>query len=72
MTVWMRRLGAKPPHPGDRWRMHLYRVEARPSPAELAWSPTLEADFHRPNRFGELVFTDRVATPDPPRQERLP
>ena len=61
-----------PPRPGDRWRMNLYRVEARPSPAELAWSPTLEADFHRPNRFGELVFTDRVATPDPPRQERLP
>lgn len=53
-----------PPRPGDRWRMNLYRVDARPKPAEVAWSPTLEADFHRPNAFGELVFTDRVATPD--------
>lgn len=57
-----------PPRPGDRWRMNMYRVEARPTPAEMAWSPTLEADFHRPNAFGELIFTDRVATPDPTRR----
>lgn len=49
-----------PPKSGDRWRMNLFRVERRPKVAELAWSPTLEDDFHVLPRFGELVFTDRV------------
>lgn len=49
-----------PPLPGDRWRANLYRVERRPAPASLAWSPTLVGDFHRLDRFGELVFVDRV------------
>ncbi|MFN2532599.1 MAG: carbohydrate-binding family 9-like protein [Pyrinomonadaceae bacterium] len=49
----------RPPLPGDRWRMNLYRVERLPEVAELAWSPTLREDFHIPSRFGELVFTDR-------------
>jgi Carbohydrate-binding family 9 len=49
-----------PPQPGDRWRMNLYRVERRPEAAELAWSPTLQDDFHILPRFGELVFTGRV------------
>ena len=48
-----------PPRPGDRWRLNLYRVEARPAPAEMAWSPTLRNDFHVPGRFGEIVFTER-------------
>ena len=47
-----------PPRPGDRWLFNMYRVEKRPAAAGLAWSPT-GGDFHRPNRFGELVFTDR-------------
>ncbi len=45
-----------PPQPGDRWRMNLFRVERLPTPAELAWSPTLQSDFHIPKRFGDLVF----------------
>jgi len=49
----------RPPQPGDRWRMNLYRVERLPKPAELAWSPTLKDDFHTPPRFGEIVFTNR-------------
>ena len=49
----------RPPQPGDRWRMNLYRVERSPEPAELAWSPTLQDDFHILSRFGELVFTNR-------------
>jgi hypothetical protein len=49
-----------PPLPGDRWRANLYRVERRPSRASLAWSPTLVGDFHKPERFGDLVFSDRV------------
>ncbi len=48
-----------PPQPGDRWRMNLYRTEHLPAPASLAWSPTLRDDFHIPERFGEIVFTDR-------------
>jgi hypothetical protein len=46
----------RPPQPGDRWRMNLYRVEQLPKPAGLAWSPTLQDDFHIPKRFGEIVF----------------
>jgi len=45
-----------PPQPGDRWRMNLYRAEHLPTPASLAWSPTLQDDFHIPKRFGEIVF----------------
>jgi len=48
-----------PPLPGDRWRLNLYRVEQKPQPAELAWSPTLQDDFHVLTRLGELLFTDR-------------
>jgi hypothetical protein len=50
-----------PPQAGDRWRMNLYRVEARPTPALIAWSPTFKDDFHLPAMFGELVFTNRLA-----------
>ena len=49
----------RPPQAGDRWRMNLYRMEQRPQPALLAWSPTLKDDFHIPQRFGELVFSGR-------------
>src|SRR5882672_12051865 len=41
----------RPPLPGDRWRMNLYRGEQLPKPAGLAWSPTLQDDFHIPKRF---------------------
>lgn len=50
----------QPPRPGDRWRMNLYRVESKPALAGMAWSPTLEGDFHVPSMFGEIVFKDRV------------
>jgi hypothetical protein len=49
----------RPPQPGDRWRMNLYRVERLPQVAELAWSPTLQDDFHVLGRLGEIVFTER-------------
>lgn len=49
-----------PPKPGDRWRANLYRVESKPERAGLAWAPTMVGDFHRTDRFGDLVFTDRV------------
>jgi hypothetical protein len=48
-----------PPQPEDRWRVNLYRVERLPEVAELAWSPTLQDDFHVLPRLGEIVFTDK-------------
>jgi Carbohydrate-binding family 9 len=48
-----------PPQPGDRWRMNLYRVERLPEVVELAWSPTLQDDFHVLPRMGEIIFTER-------------
>lgn len=51
-----------PPQPGDRWRLNLYRIERVPVKARLAWSPT-HRDFHVPGRFGEIVFSSRVAGP---------
>lgn len=47
-----------PPKPGDRWLLNMYRVEKLPQRASLAWSPTGK-DFHQPDKFGEIVFTDR-------------
>ena len=49
-----------PPKVGDHWKLNLYRVEQRPTPAELAWSPTFQEDFHIPSRFGEIVFTNNL------------
>lgn len=49
----------RPPRQGDRWRMNLYRVESRPSSAGVAWSPTMQGDFHVPSKFGEIIFCDK-------------
>jgi hypothetical protein len=49
-----------PPRAGDRWRLNLYRMEQRPKPALLAWSPTFKDDFHLPEKFGEIVFTNHM------------
>jgi hypothetical protein len=46
------------PRPGDTWRFNLYRIDS-PTPTQLefyAWSPTGANDYHRPWRFGCLVF----------------
>lgn len=47
------------PTPGTRWRLNLFRVEKLPRRAALAWSPTGN-DFHCPERFGEIVFTEKT------------
>jgi hypothetical protein len=51
----------RPPRPGDRWRMNLFRVESRPRPWGAAWSPTMQGDFHIPSAFGEIVFSEKSA-----------
>lgn len=40
--------------------MNFYRVEKLPERAGLAWSAT-GRDYHRPERFGEIVFSDKRA-----------
>jgi len=46
-----------PPHPGDVWRVNLYRIDRYQGRQELyAWSPTLCETFHVPQRFGKLRF----------------
>jgi len=48
-----------PPYVDDRWRVNFFRIDmpSHDYPQELyAWSPTLLADFHKPDRFGEMVF----------------
>lgn len=51
-------LGAPPPEPGARWRANFYRIDRDADAQFSAWSPTfvIPPDFHRPDRFGHLVF----------------
>ncbi|MBK8480449.1 MAG: carbohydrate-binding family 9-like protein [Proteobacteria bacterium] len=62
-----------PPSLGDRWRINFFRLDAPKGKAQLAvgWSPPLVGDFHKVDRFGELVFGDATgatvaATATPP------
>ena len=48
-----------PPKPGDKWLLNLYRVESKPKKAGLAWSPTFKNDFHMPDKFGTIIFSDK-------------
>ncbi len=46
-----------PPKPGDRWAINLYRIDRGRTRDEYgAWSPTGAINYHRPERFGHLVF----------------
>ncbi|WP_165835501.1 carbohydrate-binding family 9-like protein [Ruminiclostridium sufflavum] len=47
-----------PPEKGDRWLANFYRID-RPKDKKAeytAWSPTGQDNFHRPEKFGELIF----------------
>jgi len=48
-------LGDQPPQKGTRWKINLYRHD-KAHKAGLAFSPTLKATFHAPERFGWLEF----------------
>lgn len=42
--------------PNSAWRINFYRINHDDSPLEyMAWSPT-EGSFHKPERFGRIVF----------------
>lgn len=53
-----------PPQNGDAFRANFYRIDRGPTTDEdeySAWSPTGAINFHRPDRFGTIVFsTDSV------------
>jgi hypothetical protein len=49
-----------PPAVGDVWRMNMYRLDAPKDKPQIAvgWSPPLVGDFHKLDRFGQIVFGD--------------
>jgi len=69
-----------PPALGDKWRLNMFRMDS-PKDAKaqtaLGWSAPLVGDFHKLDRFGEIVFVDEkgevpVAKDTPPRTARRP
>jgi hypothetical protein len=50
-----------PPALGDKWRLNMFRMDS-PKDAKaqtaLGWSAPLVGDFHKLDRFGEIVFVD--------------
>jgi predicted TIM-barrel fold metal-dependent hydrolase len=47
----------KPPAPGTRWRLNLFRSD-RAGGVFLAWNPALTGSTHTPERFGVLEFAE--------------
>ena len=47
-----------PPRVGDMWRINMFRLDSPKGKAQVAvgWSPPLVGDFHKLDRFGELMF----------------
>jgi hypothetical protein len=50
-----------PPALGDKWRLNMFRMDS-PKDAKaqtaLGWSAPMVGDFHKLDRFGEIVFVD--------------
>lgn len=53
-----------PPNDRDRWRMNFYRYESS-SDEYTAWSPTGKINFHVPEKFGVVLFSEAVVRPGP-------
>lgn len=50
---------ALPPKVGDKLPLNFYRIDHSGGAEELiAWTPTGVADFHKPDKFGALVFSE--------------
>jgi hypothetical protein len=49
-----------PPTVGDTWKINMFRLDAPKgkSQSAVAWSPPMVGDFHKLDRFGQLVFGD--------------
>ena len=57
MRIPIKALAEKKPVAGTIWRLNLYRCD-RANNAFLAWSPTMTASFHAPEKFGWLKFVE--------------
>jgi len=55
VRIPLKSLSDKPPVPGARWNLNLFRHDAA-SHSGLAFNPTLQGSFHAPQRMGWLVF----------------
>ncbi len=68
-----------PPREGDTWRVNFSRVEwqheiianryrrvAGTKEDNWVWSPQGVIDMHRPERWGKVIFTTRLASDNPP------
>jgi hypothetical protein len=49
-----------PPIAGDKWFVNFYRIDRRKSGEDeySAWSLTGKINFHLPEKFGEMIFTE--------------
>ena len=49
-----------PPAVGDKWKINMFRLDAPKDKGQIAvaWSAPMVGDFHKLDRFGELVFGD--------------
>jgi hypothetical protein len=58
-----------PPAVGDVWRLNLYRVDQSKDKARMAgaWNPPMVGDFHKLDRFGEIVFGNEKGEVPPPK-----
>lgn len=54
------------PRPGDRYAVNFYRIKRLDEPEFSCWSPTrvVPANFHVPECFGELLFTEGIKDED--------
>lgn len=52
----------RPPKPGDKWRLNLYRIDHPDSNTseESLWSPVSGPSFHDPDKFGEVTFSGEM------------
>ncbi len=53
-----------PPEINDSWRINLCRIERDPSHKDsfeaTCWNQTDDRGFHAPDKFGRIIFSDRV------------
>lgn len=51
------------PSVNTRWRANLYRIDrwAKGDVELSAWCPTNVPNFHRPDKFGEIIFVEKTA-----------
>lgn len=60
-----------PPAVGDVWRMNMFRLDSPKDKPQIAaaWSAPLVGDFHKLDRFGEIVFGDEKGEVPSPKVE---